>query len=33
MGTDFNVARQKNPFSGGYSTERHTVLTASFTRL
>lgn len=33
MGTDFNVARQRIPFSGGYSIERDTVLAASFTIL
>lgn len=31
MGNDCNVARQKIPFSGGYSIERDSVLTASFT--
>lgn len=33
MGTDFNAARQKNAFSGGYSTETDSVLTAYFTIL
>lgn len=33
MGTDFNVARQKIPFSKRYSSEKDIALTDSFTIL